>query len=131
LRRSEKFSRLNFENGIFHNGPSKDSGELASIRQSYNEKDKYERIVIDFKGNEVPRIYGSFQSQEKKIYIDLFKSYLLGNFSTISSTRYVEKVHFYPIEKDHVSVELWLKDQVVIEVFSLQNPGRLVIDLKK
>jgi hypothetical protein len=42
----------------------------------------------------------------------------------------VEKVVFFPIEENHLSVEFKLKNKVSADIFFLDNPGRLVIDLK-
>ncbi len=119
------------EKGIFHNGAVKLESELKSIRQSFNAKEAYELIVFDFSGGSVPKVYGHFNSADKKISLDLFLTNLSNDLKTITKTKYVEKIHFFPIEKDHVSVELKLSSAVNMDVFYLENPARLVIDLKK
>lgn len=119
------------EKGIFHNGSVKNEGELKSIRQSFNSKEGYERIVFDFGGSNIPKVYGYFSSQEKKLYLDLFSTNLAKDLKTISKTKFVEKVHFFPIEKDHVSVELRMSTNTNVDVFYLENPGRIVFDFKK
>lgn len=119
------------EKGIFHNGAVKNESELASIRQSFNSKEGYERIVLDFNGANVPKIYGYFSSQEKKLYVDLFNTNLSKDLKAITKTKFVEKVHFFPIEKDHVSVELRMNTAANVDVFFLENPGRIVFDFKK
>ena len=40
-------------------------------------------------------------------------------------------MQFYNIEQDHVSVELDFKQNVSFDIFYLENPARLVIDVKK
>jgi hypothetical protein len=118
------------EKGIFHNGGVKIESALTSIRQSYNSKQGFERLVFDFSSNQIPKVYGHMNSEERKIYIDLFETTLSKEFKAVSSTRYVEKVNFFPIEKNHVSIDLKLKAKVIADIFYLENPGRLVIDLK-
>ncbi len=119
------------DKGIFHNGAVKVESELKAIRQSFNPKEGFERIVFDFSGSNTPKIYGHFNSSDKKISLDLFLTNLAKDLKTISKTKYVDKIHFFPIEKDHVSVELRLSSAVNMDVFYLENPARLVIDLKK
>lgn len=118
------------EKGIFHNGGVKLDATLNSIRQSYNENQGYERIVIDFNTKSVPKIYGHISSVDKKISIDLFETKLNPELKTINSTKYVEKINFFPIESNHVSIDMQLRNKVIADVFLLENPGRLVIDLK-
>jgi len=118
------------EKGIFHNGGVKLESTMTSIRQSYNPKQGFERLVFDFSSNQIPKVYGHMNSDEKKIYIDLFETTLAKEFKAVSTTRYVEKVNFFPIEKNHVSIDLKLKAKVIADIFYLENPGRLVIDLK-
>lgn len=118
------------EKGIFHNGGVKLQSTLKSLRQSYNPKQGFERIVIDFTTNEVPKIYGHISSDEKKMYLDIFETSLAKDFSSPSNTRFVEKINFFPIESNHLSLDLKLKNKVIADIFTLENPGRLVIDFK-
>lgn len=118
------------EKGIFHNGGVKTTSALKSLRQSYNPKQGFERIVLDFSTNEVPKIYGHISSEEKKLYIDLFETSLAKDFKTVNATKHIEKINFFPIESNHLSLDLRLKNKVIADIFFLENPGRLVIDLK-
>jgi hypothetical protein len=118
------------EKGIFHNGGVKQESTLKSIRQSFNPKQGFERIVIDFSSNQIPKVYGHINSLEKKLYIDFFDTTLAKELQTIGSTRFVEKVNFFPIESNHLSMEMDLKAKVNADIFYLENPGRLVIDFK-
>ena len=118
------------ENGIFHNGGVKQEAVLKSIRQSYNGKLGFERIVLDFSTNQIPKVYGHISSLEKKLYIDFFDTTLDKVFQTIGIKHFVEKINFFPIESNYLSVEMKLKAKVNADIFYLENPGRLVIDLK-
>jgi hypothetical protein len=127
---TNKKTSIYIESGIFHNGGVKGQGLLKGIRQSYNPKQGFERIVIDFGQSEIPKIYGNINSLEKKLYIDFFDTTLDKELKAITSTKYVAKVNFFPIEASHLSMELILKSKVNADIFFLENPGRLVIDLK-
>lgn len=118
------------EKGIFHNGGVKVASSLKAVRQSYNPKQGFERIVLDFSTDQLPKIYGHISSVDQKIYLDLFESTLAPDLKTISVTRYIEKMNLFPIESNHVSLEMKLKSKVIADIFYLENPARLVIDLK-
>lgn len=118
------------EKGIFHNGGVKLGSTLTSIRQSYNPKQGFERIVIDFSTNQIPKIYGHISSEEKKLYLDVFETTLAKDLKTVASTKFIEKINFFPIETNHISIDMRLKSKVIADIFFLENPGRLVIDLK-
>jgi hypothetical protein len=118
------------EKGIFHNGGVKQESSIKAIRQSDNPRQGFERIVIDFSTSNIPKVYGHISSDEKKIYIDFFDTTLAKDMQAIAKTRHVEKVSFFPIEDNYLSVELKLKTKPSADIFYLENPGRLVIDLK-
>jgi hypothetical protein len=118
------------EKGIFHNGGVKQESVLKSIRQSFSPKQGFGRIVIDFNTNQIPKIYGHISAQDKTLSIDFFDTTLAKDLQTIASTRFVEKINFYPIESNYVSMEMKLKSKVSADIFYLENPGRLVIDFK-
>lgn len=123
-------SSIYIEKGIFHNGGVKQESAIKSMRQSFNPKQGFERIVIDFSTSTIPKIYGHISSNDKKIYIDFFDTNLAKDLQSISKTKYIEKVNFFPIEENFLSVELQLRAKISADIFYLENPGRLVIDLK-
>ena len=127
---SSNKTSIYIEKGIFHNGGVKQEAILKSIRQSFNPKLGYERIVIDFNSNQIPKVYGHISSEEKKLYIDLFDTNLAKDFQTIGSKHFVEKINFFPIESNYLSMEMNLKTKVTADIFYLENPARLVIDFK-
>lgn len=127
---SSNKTSIYIEKGIFHNGGVKLQSSLKSLRQSYNPKQGFERIVIDFSTNTVPKVYGHMSSDDRKLYLDIFDTTLARDLKTVDSTRFVEKINFFPIESNHISLDMKLKSKVIADVFFLENPGRLVIDLK-
>ena len=120
-----------FDNGIFHNGNSKTKSLVRSLRHSFSKTKGYERVVLDFKGNKLPRLYGHVSKIDRKIYLDLFSTNLPGSIDSFGNTKFVKAVNFFPITKESLSVEILLKDSVGADIFYLESPARLVIDLKK
>jgi hypothetical protein len=128
---SSNKTSIYIEKGIFHNGGVKLQSSIKSLRQSYNPKQGFERIVIDFSTNQVPKIYGHMSSDDQKLYLDIFETTIAKDLKTVASTRFIEKINFFPIESNHVSLDMQLKSKVIADIFYLEHPGRLVIDLKK
>jgi hypothetical protein len=123
-------SSIYIEKGIFHNGGVKQESIIKAIRQSYNPKQGFERIVIDFSTSNIPKVYGHISAIDKKIYIDFFDTSLAKDLQAVAKTRFVDKVNFFPIEENFLSVEFKLKMKASADIFYLENPGRLVIDIK-
>lgn len=112
------------ERGIFHNGGVKGQSSLKSLRQSFNPKQGFERIVMDFSTSQVPKIYGHISSDEKKLYLDIFDTTLAKDFKAVSNTRFVDKINFFPIESNHLSLDFRLKGKVSADILP-GKPGPL------
>ena len=119
-----------FDKGIFHNGNNSGMSKLMNIRHNYSKTNGYERIVLDFSTKSVPRIYGHISSSERKIYVDLFNTTIVKSLDSFGNSKFVESINFFPIDKDKVSLELQTKLKVNAEVFYLESPGRLIIDIR-
>jgi len=128
---SERKRSIFFDKGIFHSGANSKMQNLTGIRNSYVPSRGYERVVFDFTGKLPPRIYGHISKVDKKVYIDFFNTELSDQLANLKNTKYLTDIQFFNIEQDHVSVELVFKENVSFDVFYLENPARLVIDIKK
>lgn len=115
--------------GVFHNGEQKNTSSLKALRHSYAKSQGYERIVFDFTTDVIPKIYGYVAIKSGTIYVDLFNTSISEGISAFGKSNYVEKVDFFPVDEKQLSVELKVKQDVSAEVFYLEKPGRLVIDL--
>jgi len=116
--------------GIFHNGGSKRVSKLNAIRHNYTKNLGYERVVFDFGTKKVPRIYGHISSTEKKIYIDLFNTKIPKNIGSFGNSKYIESMNLFPISDDTLSIEINFKQSIAVDLFYLNSPGRLVLDIK-
>lgn len=119
-----------FQKGIFHSSSNKVNSSLKSIRHGYQARNGYERLVFDFSSAATPKVYGYKSDKENKIYIDFFNTTLNDNIGGFGNSKFVKKVEFYPVGDDSLSVEVELKGKHAIDVFYLQKPGRLVVDIK-
>ncbi len=123
------------QKNIFHLSSNYEaSSKIVDIRMSHVSGRGYDRLVIDFSSNKPPQIYGSFDAETKKIHLDLFKTtlgqdknYFAENVSKIKG---IQDFKFFDLDSDRMSLEITLKLKSSMEVFYLENKGRLVIDLK-
>ncbi len=118
------------KSGIFHNGSNSVKTSLKAIRHHYDTKKGFERIVFDFTGNEVPRIYGHLDSSKKKIFIDFFNTTMDPKMASYGASRFVENFDFFPISKESLTIEVSLKSAFAADIFFLEKPGRFVIDVQ-
>ena len=118
------------DNGIFHNGTSELSSDLKGFRHHYSRELGYERLVFDFSTESVPRIYAYLNGVENKLYIDFFKTGAKEKPVASKNSNFVRELSMFLVEKDHISLELAFKQNVGIEIFYLDQPGRFVIDIK-
>jgi len=117
--------------GIFHNGGPKIKSKLNLVRQNYSSSLGYERVVFDFATSQLPRIYGYISQERNKLYIDFFETEMSKSLGSFGNSKYVEAINFFPIQEGILSAEVVFKSRVSVDLFSLESPGRLVIDLKK
>ncbi|MFG1482220.1 hypothetical protein ACRXCV_02060 [Halobacteriovorax sp. GFR7] len=127
----DKKRSIFFNKGIFHSTNSNTNSVLKSIRHGNGSSRGFERLVFDFETNEAPRVYGYKSEKENKIYVDFFKTKLNKKVGSFGTSKLVKKVDFYPVGDDTLSAELVIDGKHSIDVFTLKNPGRLVIDIKK
>lgn len=119
------------DRGVFHSDSNPKMQKLTNVRNSYVRARGYERIVIDFTGATPPRIYGHISKEDKKVFIDLFNTSMTPTIESIRSIKYLKDVKFFDIEQDHISLELSFNNTVSFDIFYLENPARLVLDVKK
>lgn len=126
----DKKRSVYFKGGVFHSSVTQAPSSLKAIRHGYQPANGFERLVFDFTTDVTPRIYGYKSENEKKIFIDLFSTSLGSSIGSFGNSKFVEKVEFYPIGDETLSTEIILKGDYSIDIFYLEKPGRLVIDIK-
>lgn len=128
---SSKKRAVFLDKGVFYTNKRTSQQQLKAIRNSYVPSRGYERVVLDFSSPLPPRVYGHIANQEKKVYMDLHNTSLNKAISAVKNVKYVKNVDFFNLDKDNLSVELSFKEKVSFDIFYLENPGRIVIDIKK
>lgn len=119
------------DKGVFHSEKNPVAQKLTGVRNSYVPARGYERVVFDFSSNKPPKVYGKISATEKKVYVDLFNTTLGSKAAQLKNIKYLKNIDFFTLDKDKVSVELNFDQSVSYDIFYLENPGRLVIDIKK
>ena len=128
---SSKKRAVFLDKGVFYTNKNSTKQQLKAIRNSYIPSRGYERVVFDFTSATPPRVYGHIANNEKKVYLDLHNTSLNRSISAVKNVKFVKNVDFFNLDKDNLSVELSFKENVSFDIFYLENPGRLVIDIKK
>lgn len=115
--------------GVFHQNQGARSN-VTGIRSSNVADRGYERVVIDFAGASIPRLYGHISENDKKISVDFFDTTVSPQMASLKSTKNVKAVDFLAVDQNQVTMEIQLKSKLNFDVFYLENPGRLVIDIR-
>jgi len=119
------------DKGVFHSEANPVIQDLIGIRNSYVPSRGYERVVFDFSSKKPPKVYGKISKKEKKVYVDFFNANLGAKAQQLKNIKYLKNVDFFTLDKNKVTVELNFSKDVSFDIFYLENPGRLVIDVKK
>ena len=61
------------DKGIFHNGASKQEATMKSIRQSFNPKLGYERIVIDFNERTIALYHEMYYEEAENVDLEKYQ----------------------------------------------------------
>lgn len=115
--------------GVFHQNMGGRT-TITGLRSSYVNGRDYERVVIDFATNNIPKLYGHIDSKTKKLSVDFFDTSVSPQITSLRNTRHVKGVDFLAIDQNQVTMEMQLKDKANFDIFYLENPGRLVIDIR-
>lgn len=118
------------DSGIFHNGIKDTKSTLMNLRHSGKNINSFERIVFDFEGKELPQVYAHINQNTKKLQIDFLSTKLSKDIKPMFKSHRVLEVNFFPLANDVLSTEVLIKENTYVEIFSLDNPTRLVVDFK-
>lgn len=117
------------DSGVFHH-QSQTKGSITSVRNSNTPGAGYERVVIDFNTTTIPRIYGNISPASKKITVDFFDASVGTSQPMLKNSKFVKAIDFINVDGKSVTMDLSLKSKASFDVFYLENPGRLVIDIR-
>lgn len=132
LKISDKKRSIFIDRGIFYYGSfNTPLQNLISVRNSFDQTKEIERLVFDLDGNIPPKIYGMINKEDKKLTIDFFNTNIKSNVKSIKNARFVKEINFLNLDKNELTLELTFHKEMTFDVFILNNPARLVVDIKK
>jgi hypothetical protein len=117
------------DSGIFHLNSDLKNSSLTGLRSSAVNGRGYERIVVDFNSPSVPKLYGHI-SANKKISIDFFDTLIQTSQPSLKNSKFVKAIDLITVDGKTITMEMSLKGKSSFDIFYLENPGRLVIDIR-
>ncbi len=124
------------DTGIFHSGNGVDSAakienELKHMRNSYDAARGYERLVFELSGSVLPFVYGQVSAEGSSLTLDIRGAVLKKDFKPLKRTQYISQIDLYHFGDDFLSTELRFNGDLSFDIFYLESPTRIVIDIKK
>ncbi|MGE3609412.1 MAG: hypothetical protein AB7I27_07480 [Bacteriovoracaceae bacterium] len=118
------------DSGVFHNSSELKNSSVTGVRSSSVPGRGYERVVIDFNTESVPKLYGHISAKDKKLSVDFFDTNVQGQMSQLASSKNVKGIDFISVDGKSITFEMNMNGKSSFDIFYLENPGRLVIDIR-
>ena len=128
-RVSARKKSIFLDSGVFHKNSDVKSSNIIGIRNSAVNGRGYERIVVDFNTPSIPKLYGHITTN-KKLSIDFFDTAVVAAQPQLKDSKYIKTVDFINVDTKSITMEMALKGKTSFDIFYLENPGRLVIDVR-
>lgn len=117
------------DSGVFHMNSEIKTAAITGVRNSAINGRGYERVVIDFNSPGVPKLYGHITAN-KKLSVDFFDTSIQTSQPNMKNSKFVKAVDFITVDGKTITMEMSLKGKSSFDIFYLENPGRLVIDIR-
>ncbi len=117
------------DSGVFHHD-SQVKSIITSVRSSGTGTQGYERVVIDFNTASIPKIYGNISASNKKVSVDFFDATVGTSQPQLKNSKFVKAIDFINVDGKSITMDISIKSKASYDVFYLENPGRLVIDIR-
>lgn len=118
------------DSGVFHHNADVKNAGITGIRSSATPGQGYERVVIDFNTPSVPKLYGHISTKEQNISVDFFDSTVTTTQPLLKNSKNVKNIEFINVDGKSITMSLSMKGKTSFDIFYLENPGRLVIDIR-
>ncbi len=118
------------DSGVFHHNSDLKNAGITAVRSSSAPGQGYERVVIDFNTPSIPKIYGHISPKDQKITVDFFESTIVTTQPQLKSSKNVKTIDFLNVDGKSITMDLSMKSKASFDIFYLENPGRLVIDIR-
>jgi hypothetical protein len=118
------------DSGVFHVPAGAQNAAITSVRSSAVAGRGYERVVIDFNSPSVPKLYGHISPKDQKISVDFFETTVGTAQPQLHNSKFVKSIDFISVDGKSITMEMAMKSKASYDIFFLENPGRLVIDIR-
>lgn len=118
------------DSGVFHLNSSQFDSKISGVRNSVVSGRDYERVVIDFTTSNVPKLYGNISAKDKRISVDFFDTAIATTQPTLKNSKFVKSIDFISVDGKTLTMDINLKSKASFDIFYLEAPGRLVIDIR-
>jgi len=118
------------DSGVFHLNSSQFDSKISGVRNSVVPGRDYERVVIDFTTTNVPKLYGQISAKDKRISVDFFDTSIATAQPTLKNSKFVKTIDFISVDGKTLTMDINLKGKASFDIFYLEAPGRLVIDIR-
>lgn len=116
--------------GVFHHNSAVKNAGITAVRTSATAGQGYERVVIDFNSASIPKIYGHISPKDQKISVDFFDATVVTAQPNLKASKNVKTIDFINVDGKSITMDLSMKGKASFDIFYLENPGRLVIDIR-
>lgn len=118
------------DSGVFHHNSQVSNASITGVRSSANSGQGYERVVIDFNTASIPKVYGHISPKDQKISVDFFNANVSTSQPQLKNSKNVKSIDFINVDGKAITMDLSMKGKSSFDIFYLENPGRLVIDIR-
>lgn len=118
------------DSGVFHHNSALKGAGITAVRSSAAPGQGYERVVIDFNTASVPKLYGHISNKDHKISVDFFDASIVTSQPQLKTSKNVKTIDFINVDGKSITMDLSMKGKTSFDIFYLENPGRLVIDIR-
>jgi hypothetical protein len=118
------------DSGVFHHHSDLKSSSITGVRSSATPGQGYERVVVDFNSPTIPKIYGHVSAKEQKLTVDFFESSVATTQPQLKNSKNVSNIEFLNVDGKSITMNILMKGKSSFDIFYLENPGRLVIDIR-
>lgn len=127
---SSRKKSIFLDSGVFHHNADLKNAGITSIRSSATPGQGYERVVIDFNSASIPKLYGHISPKEQKITVDFLNATVASAQPQMKKSKNVKNIDFINVDGKSITMDLSMKGKASFDIFYLENPGRLVIDIR-
>lgn len=126
---SDRKKSIFLDSGVFHKNTNIQSANIVGLRSSNPKGRGYERIVVDFDSKTIPKTYGHIKPKDK-LSIDFFNTSIVASPPQLRNSKYFKSINFINVDTKTVTMEIALKGKRSFDIFYLNKPSRLVIDIR-